>query len=338
MGSPAVSIERLNSGECNQAVADLMDLLGHESFDAVMGLEIGGANGLEPLLLGSSCAFNRPVIDGDWMGRAYPTYWQTTLAVHEPGQLTPCAIASGDGKTIIMTKSPDDEIVDRALRASCSEMGSRVGMAAKPTTTRRVQDYGVLNTLSLAWRIGRCVARAQKENTTHTVADQIVDAVGGSSTAKILFRGKIVAVERRLYKGHSYGEITIKQSQQEEEESHHASPAVAEGGMLKIPFKNENIYAKHIADDGREEYIATVPDLISVLDTQTGLALGVPEFRYGLMVTVLGITCSPRWTETPRGLEYGGPVAFGYNIEYKPLGKYVEPKSVIAEYVDQQQC
>ncbi|KPI39285.1 uncharacterized protein AB675_5173 [Cyphellophora attinorum] len=332
MGSPAVSIERLNSGECNQAFADLMELLGHESFDAVMGLEIGGANGLEPLLLGTSAAFDRPVIDGDWMGRAYPTYWQTTLAVHAPGQLTPCAIASGDGKTIIMTKYPDDEIVDRALRASCSEMGSRVGMAAKPTSTHHVRNFGVLNTLSLAWRVGRCVARAQQENKTHTVAEQIIEAVGGPSTARILFRGKIVGVERRLFKGHSYGEICIKQTLQEEEESQHDTPAVAEGGTLMIPFKNENIYAKHIAEDGGEKYIATVPDLISVIDSQTGLALGVPEFRYGLLVTVLGITCSPRWTETPRGLEYGGPVAFGYDIEYKPLGKYVEPKSVIAEY------
>ncbi|RVX70342.1 hypothetical protein B0A52_05841 [Exophiala mesophila] len=332
MGSPAVSIERLNSSECLHAVADLMEYLGHESFDAIMGLEIGGANGLEPLLIGSSQGFDRPVIDGDWMGRAYPTYWQTTLAVYEPGQLTPCAIASGDGKSIIMIKSPNDEIVDRALRASCSEMGSRVGMAAKPTTTKRVREYGVLNTVSLAWRIGRSVARAQQESTIHTVAEQIIDAVGGPTTAKILFRGKIVAVERRLFKGHSYGEITIKQVQADEEENRHEVAAVAEGGVLKIPFKNENIYAKHVAEDGSESYIATVPDLISVLDTQSGLALGVPEYRYGLMVTVLAIACSPRWTDTPRGLEYGGPKAFGYDIEYRPVGTYVEPKSVIAEY------
>lgn len=231
-----------------------------------------------------------------------------------------------------MIKSPNDEIVDRALRASCSEMGSRVGMAAKPTTTRRVREYGVLNTVSLAWRIGRSVARAQQESTIHTVAEQIIEAVGGPTTAKILFRGKIVAVERRLFKGHSYGEITIKQVQADEEENRHEVAAVAEGGVLKIPFKNENIYAKHVAEDGSEAYIATVPDLISVLDTQSGLALGVPEYRYGLMVTVLAIACSPRWTDTARGLEYGGPKAFGYDIEYRPVGSYVEPKSVIAEY------
>jgi len=60
---------------------------------------------------------------------------------------------------------------------------------------------------------------------------------------------------------------------------------------------------------------------------------GVPEYRYGIMVTVLGITCSPRWSDTPRGLEIGGPAAMGYkDVIYKPLGKYVEPKSVVLEY------
>jgi DUF917 family protein len=71
-------------------------------------------------------------------------YWQTTLAVHKPGQLVPCAIDSGDGKSIVMVKTSDDEIVDRALRASCSEMGSRVGMAACPTKTE-VRDASASN-------------------------------------------------------------------------------------------------------------------------------------------------------------------------------------------------
>ena len=106
------------------------------------------------------------------------------------------------------------------------------------------------------------------------------------------------------------------------------------GGVLKIPFKNENIYAKHVAENGSEKYIATVPDLISVLDSQSGKALGVPEYRYGVTVTVLGIACSPRWSDTPKGIEIGGPAAFGYDIPYKPLGVYVEPKSVVLEYAE----
>ena len=356
MGSPATSNERLQSLETVHAFNALMEYLHHDSFDAVMGLEIGGANGLEPFLVGSSRFFDRPVIDGDWMGRgesfhdgssnlrcllifqtipAYPTYWQTTIAVHAPGELVPCVIDSGDGKTIIMTKASNDEIVDRALRASCAEMGSRVGKAAKPTTTDRVRQFGVLNTVSLAWRIGKCIAMATATNTLSSVAEAIVHQVGGQKSAKILFRGKIIAVERRLFKGHSYGSITIAGLSREEDESADNTdrmPAVVTGGTLTIPFKNENIYAEHTADDGTKSYVASVPDLICVLDSGSGKSLGVPEFKYGFRVTVLGITCSPRWTDTPAGLAIGGPKAFGYDIEYKPLGEYVEPRSVIEEY------
>lgn len=339
MGSPAVSVERLQALETVQAFEVLMEYMRHDKFDAVMGLEIGGANGMEPMLVGSSKFFDSPVIDGDWMGRAYPTYWQTTLAVHVPLELCPCAIDSGDGKSIVMTRAPDDEIVDRALRASCSEMGSRVGMAAKPTTTEYVRKYGVLNTCSLAWRIGRCIARCEASNTLSTVAESIINEAGGPGAAKVLFRGKIVAVERRLVKGHSYGTVHIAAFEDNDlddeacSSSTTRSTALASGGTLKIPFKNENIFAEHTAADGTTQVIASVPDLIAILDNGSGRALGVPEFKYGYRVTVIGITCSPRWTEVPAGLEIGGTKAFGYDdIEYRPLGKYVEPKSVIAEY------
>jgi DUF917 family protein len=307
MGSPAVSVERLQSVETCCAFREIMDYLHHDKLDAVMGLEIGGANGMEPLLVGSTRFFDCPVIDSDFMGRAYPTYWQTTLAVLHPGELVPCAIDSGDGKTILMTKAPNDEIVDRALRASCSEMGSRVGMAAKPTTTDRVRTAGVLNTMSLAWRIGRCIALAEATNTMSTVAEAIVEVAGGTKSARILFRGKITQVERRLYKGHSHGTITITGD-------------------------DENIYAEHTSASGEREYIALVPDLIAVLDTGSGCALGVPEFKYGYHVTVIGMTCSPHWSDTPEGLGIGGPRAFGYDLEYKALGEYVKPRSVIEEY------
>ncbi|OHW99396.1 hydantoinase oxoprolinase [Colletotrichum incanum] len=337
MGSPAVSIERLQSIETVDAFKALMEYLRHDKFDAVMGLEIGGANGLEPFLVGSSRFFDTPIIDGDWMGRAYPTYWQTTLAVHAPLELVPCAIDSGDGKTIVMTRAPNDEIVDRALRASCSEMGSRVGMAAKPTTSDKVRKFGVLNTVSLAWRIGRCIATCQATNTMSTVAESIIDEAGGPEAAKVLFKGKIVKVERRLFKGHSYGEVHIAAFESGDEDeaanNNNRAVAVALGGTLKIPFKNENILAEHTDESGKTKILTAVPDLISILDNESGRALGVPEFKYGYRVTVIGITCSPRWTETQAGLDIGGPRAFGYDLDYKPLGKYVEPRSVLDEYL-----
>ncbi|KIY02623.1 uncharacterized protein Z520_01088 [Fonsecaea multimorphosa CBS 102226] len=335
MGSPSVPQERLCANESLEAIKEMMEYYRQDSFDAFIGLEIGGSNGLLPLSMGASNNFNRPVVDADWMGRAYPNLWQVTIAVHEPHQIAPCAISSGDGRALIMTKSSDDRSIDRTLRAPAIEMGYYVGFAAKPTTTALVKKWSVRNTMSQAWRIGRCIARASRTNTISTVTEQIIEEVGGNSAAKLLFRGKIVGVERRLYKGHSHGEVVIKSISEEgsEDTEDGARKAVAQGGALKIPFMNENLIAQHVAEDGATKVLATVPDLITVLDAQSGRALGIPEYKYGIVVTVLGITCSPIWGKTEAGVAAGGPSAFGFDdISYEPLGVYKEPASVIREY------
>lgn len=75
-----------------------------------------------------------------------------------------------------------------------------------------------------------------------------------------------------------------------------------------------------------------MPDLISIIDAQNGVALGTPEYKYGLRVLVLGITAAPQWTSTQRGLDLGSLTAFGYDEPYVPLGEYVQPRSVIEEF------
>ncbi|KIV95268.1 hypothetical protein PV10_02941 [Exophiala mesophila] len=336
MGSPAVPQERLCANESVEALKEMLEYYHKDSFDALIGLEIGGSNGLLPLSIGSSREFDRPVVDADWMGRAFPNLWQVTVAVHEKNQIAPCAIASGDGRAMILTKATDDRSIDRSLRAPAIEMGYYVGLAAKPTTTNLVQKWSVRNTMSQAWRIGRCIARANLNNTVGSVAEQIIQEVGGPTTAKILFRGKIIGVERRLYKGHSHGEVVLQAipvHDGDPVEDGSLTPAVAHGGTLRIPFMNENLIAEHHPPGGKARVVATVPDLITVLDAQSGRALGVPEYKYGVVVNVLGITCSPIWGQTKAGLMAGGPAAFGFDeITYEPLGTYSQPRSVIEEY------
>jgi DUF917 family protein len=332
MGTPAAIAERLQAHETVDAMRALMDHLGQDSFDAVMGLEIGGSNGLEALLCGSSRFFDRPVLDADFMGRANPMCWQITLTVHRPGEFAPCAIDSGDGQTMLMTRAKSDESVDKPLRGALVEMGSLVGLAGRPTTGGIVRQHAVSNTVSLAWRIGRAIALAEADVSISQAADRIIAEVGGPNSAKVLFRGKITAVERTLHKGHSVGVLHIAHAPIDESDGSGTTRDVATGGTLKIPFINENILAEHHAENSTVKVLATVPDLIALLDSQTGRAVGVPEYKYGCHVTVLAIPCSPRWTENPRGLEIGGPKGYGYDIQYQPIGKYVEPRSVIEEF------
>ncbi len=218
--------------------------------------------------------------------------------------------------------------MERAFRAALSEMGSHVACARGPITGAKTKAYAVQHTVSLSWRIGRAVALCRAKNEIDHVSEAIISEAGGPESAKVLFKGKIVQVERRAVKGHLFGEITIK-----------AADVSGSGnefsGSMKIPFKNENLVAKTVTEDGAEEVVASVPDLICVCDAANGGAIGTPEYKYGLLVVVIGIQASDKWTAIPRGIEIGGPRAFGIDIDYKPLGKFNLPISVIDEYVEQ---
>lgn len=141
-----------------------------------------------------------------------------------------------------MTKAPTELDAERALRAALSQMGSHVGCAKGPVSGANTKSWVVENTMSLAWRIGRAVALARCTNTVDTVAEAIIEEVGGPESARVLFSGKIVGVERVTRMGHAYGEVVIDGGEGEGTKE-----------KMVIPFKNENIYAKRIFADGREE-------------------------------------------------------------------------------------
>lgn len=71
-GAPSVSGERMAAGtEIVTAVEHAVKISGFTHFDAVLADEIGGGNGLSTFP--TSAHYDIPVIDGDFMGRAYPT-------------------------------------------------------------------------------------------------------------------------------------------------------------------------------------------------------------------------------------------------------------------------
>jgi DUF917 family protein len=231
-----------------------------------------------------------------------------------------------------MTSSKSEKVTEVTLRAALSTLGSQVGCAKGPYPGYKTKAYAVRNTISLAWRIGRAIAISRARNDLDRFADAIINEVGGKECAKVLFKGKIVGVERKTVGGHVYGEVFILST----DPSHKQEPSSSQP-KLKIPFKNENLMASILYKDGdgieKEKVIATVPDLICVCDSSSGEAVGTPEYRYGVFVTVIGITGSDRWTSTPRGLEIGGPAAFQLDVEYTPIGKSFEVRSVIDEFM-----
>ncbi|WP_329236532.1 DUF917 domain-containing protein [Actinoallomurus sp. NBC_01490] len=65
--------------------------------------------------------------------------------------------------------------------------------------------------------------------------------------------------------------------------------------------------------------VASVPDLICVLESETGEPVTTEALRYGFRVDVVGAPCDPRW-HAPGGLELVGPRYFGDDHDYVRVG------------------
>ncbi|KUJ08498.1 uncharacterized protein LY89DRAFT_332024 [Mollisia scopiformis] len=331
MGSPIIAIEKLGGDMILHAMQEMEKHL-NIKFTAVLTAEIGGSNGMAPLLLSSSTYYDIPCIDADLMGRAFPSFEMSSLFIgaDDINHLLPASLSSGDGTNMTLTSAKDAASVDKVLRASCITMGLAAGISARPTTKSELQQYGIPKSMSLSWRLGRAVLHARTRGTIATVHEDLIQEFGGPQSASKVFEGKVVGVGQSVHKGHSYGTLVIEKLKDYEKDNDGGSK---DNGPEKvsIPFINENLRVEAVYASGEKKILATVPDLIMVLDTLSGEAVGVPEYRYGLKVMVMIAAAHPLWT-SKRGLEIAGPKAFGYNMEFDPCGVYGDVTSVIDEF------
>ncbi|CAL1709132.1 unnamed protein product [Somion occarium] len=335
MGSPSVSNERLQGGnEIPTSIQAVLRYQGLGDFAGTISDEIGGGNGIQPMIVAAE--MGKPVLDADLMGRAYPNMYQSLPGAYNiPNGLAPCAISDGIGNTIIMPSASNSHSVEHILRIVTTEMGSKSGVSMAPLSRKACQEYGIARSVSQAWRIGRALALCRKRNDMKGIPSAILEIQNGSC----LFIGKIVDVHREVRKGFTWGRVTIAPLREDEEEDNSASsqasaPQYGPEDHLVIPFQNENLYA-YIESPSivERKVLVTVPDLITVLDSQSGTALGTPEYRYGLRVTVIALAGDPKWTKTPEGLACGGPTAFGLNdLAFTPMAEYTNAESVITQY------
>jgi DUF917 family protein len=292
IGAPIVGIEKIERGdECYQAMRAVERAAGQRVTALISG-EIGGANSMEPMITAAQAGL--PVVDGDGMGRAFPELQMCTFFIYGL-QPYPSAIADDKGNHVVYTGTKDMFWLERLARATAVDMGAAAGYAFPLMTGAFTRRYAVPHTVTQAIDLGGAVlaARAAKRNP--------VEAILEACTGTLLFEGKIVDVNRRLSRGFAVGKATL-----------HGLGSDA-GTELEIDLQNENLIARR---DGVP--LATVPDLICMVDLETGHPITTEVLRYGLRVAVLGIPCHPLLS-TPEALEVVGPRAFGYDMEYRPL-------------------
>jgi DUF917 family protein len=217
-GAPLVGQERLaDSRNIARAVEIQQGLLGSK-FRAVMPLEIGGGNGIQPLM--AAAHLGLPVVDADTMGRAYPEAQMTSVAV---GDLRPypCVLYDPRGIEAVVTKVPSWRWMERVSRKICVELGSIASTCKAPRTGREVKDWGIHFTVTKAIGVGRRVREAQRHH------EDPVAAILGEGHGKLIFRGKVIDVARRTTEGFLRGRAMIEGLDEDR------------GSRLDIAFQNE---------------------------------------------------------------------------------------------------
>jgi hypothetical protein len=294
MGAPLVGQERLaDSRNIARAVEIQQELLGAGGkFRAVMPLEIGGNNAIQPLM--AAAHLGLPVVDADTMGRAYPEAQMTSVAV---GELRPypCVLYDPRGIEAVVTKVPSWQWMERASRKICVEMGSIASTCKAPRTGAEVKEWGIPHTVTKAIGIGRRVRAAQRRH------EDPVAAILDEGRGKLLFCGKVVDVARRTTEGYLRGRAVIDGLDDDR------------GSRLEIAFQNEWV----VAWRDRAPLIMS-PDLICVLDTVSGEAFGTETIGYGRRVSVIALPAPPVFL-TPKGFDHVGPRAFGYDLDFKSV-------------------
>jgi DUF917 family protein len=295
IGAPIVGIEKLEEGHEGLRALRALEAYCGRKVDALISAEIGGGNALEPII--TAAAAGIPVVDGDGMGRAFPEMQMTTFSIYGH-RSTPAALADERGNVVLFKNSVSEKWFERLARSAVVTMGGTAIGAEAPMAGAYVKRAAVPNTVTQAIRLGELVLSA---NAVHTDPIPLICA---AEQGLHLMDAKIVELKRHLRGGFAVGEIVL------EGIDAHA------GARAQVQFQNEFLTFERA---GVIE--VSVPDLIVILDVDSGRAITTEVLRYGQRVAVLALPCHPL-LKTPQALAVVGPQAFGLDgVTFRPLAR-----------------
>ena len=224
------------------------------------------------------------------MGRAFPEVPQVTM--HLSGISPSPAVMTDERGNVMVLQVISGHWMERLERAAAAEFGGAASSTEFSLTAAQARGATVRNSVSLAITIGEAIESSE---------DSPVAALIAKIGAFRLVTGKVTDIERRTTHGFVRGSLVVE------------GLGADAGRLIRLEVQNENLVALE-----QGQVMASVPDLISVLDTETADAIATERIRYGQRVTVIAFGCDPVW-RTERGIVLTGPRAFGYDFDYVPV-------------------
>ncbi|MGR5166013.1 DUF917 domain-containing protein [Vibrio astriarenae] len=302
IGAPTVALEKINSIEQMTVAFEAMELALGEKIDATFPIEVGGFNSLIPILVAAQKGI--PVVDCDAMGRAFPESQMVTFFLDG---LPSAPNTLADEKGNVVTIHPLDGIwSERFARPITEQMGGSAAMCDYPMRGHNLKSSALGATLTLAAEIGEAIRLANQQGKSG------VDAILKLTKGHLIVQGKVVDVSHETSGGFVKGGVSIQKLNHD---------GAASDRNVYVQFQNELLvahYGQGPNELSQDTLLASTPDLISILDHETGMPITTEQLRYGQRVDLIAYPCDRKW-RTSKGIEVAGPNYFGYDIQYLPI-------------------
>lgn len=263
-----------------------------KKIDVLIPIELGGGNSASCMAAASMTS--RLVADGDYTGRAIPEIYQTTPYIHEL-PLLPLTSCDSWGNICVIREALNWRVAERLGKFLSVAAFTGCAMAGFAFEVADMKKALIAGSLTECYELGKAIRLARESGGDPVLAGaQQLDGW-------VVCRGTVTKKEWWDQEGYLWGWHTI------------AGEGEYEGREMRIFYKNEN----HLCYQNGE-VLVTSPDIIVVVDDETGDPLTNTVIAEGQKVAVVAARARPTF-RTPRGMEALGPQNFGEDAPYVPV-------------------
>ncbi len=293
MGAPTVLAEKAIGGNEYKALMEMVAQFLGKPVNAIFPIEAGGVNSMLPIAASSHMGI--PIVDADGMGRAFPELQMVTFTI---GGIDSCPMALTDEKgNTVLYRTISNKWTEDLARAVTMSCGGAVSVALYPMSGKQLKEYGVRNILTRSQKLGEAIRTLKDQGADRTAEELFLE----TAEAFKLFKGKISDVLRETRGAFNFGRVMVQ------------GIGEYKGQKAYVDFQNENLLACVEGD-----ILATVPDLICLVDAETFAPVTTDALKYGKRVYIIALKCFEMW-RTEAGLKLVGPRYFGCDTDYIPV-------------------
>ncbi len=282
-GRPDVLKEAIPSGkELLACIKEVMKNYPKNTFFILMCCEIGGLNGLVPLICAAQLGL--PLLDGDFMGRAFPCLHMSSPALANV-PATPCYISNSVGQCSVIREPLTPQELENHIRDKIvPQEGGNVAMALYLMKGAVAKKAILPGTITQALSLGESILSREPTESIFQCLKNIYPNVQSFGFAIVIKNTPVIN------SGFFEGIFELKNEGLEE--------------AYFMFYKNEFLSLEYKGD-----LLACTPHLLVLLERESGTPLNSDLVQVGMEVEILVIPPHPVWL-SPEGLKIVGLQAF----------------------------